>query len=108
MKKIFLSALILMFCIIFPVLNVSGKSEKYPFASGDCEGFDRINGEYCKVNYCTQAETVDIYRLISKTEYKNAAACFKNVFEPCTKSCSTGNSREIAKKCNTLLSSCIK
>jgi|GEM_PF-2889835 len=116
MKQLFAAVLVFLFSMVLMADMVkekekteSRKSKKHvhAFASRECKGVGFKAGDRCLANYCTQANAVEVYLIISKKDYRNAVSCFKNVFEPCVISCSAGSADTVSEKCNALLNRCI-
>ncbi len=80
----------------------------HTFAARDCKGISMNSKNRCLANYCTQADGVEVYLIIGKKEYRDAVACFKNVFEPCNATCSAGSADTVSRRCNRLLNRCIR
>ncbi len=116
MKQLIAALFITLFSITLMADMVSEKekTEKikkkfvHNFSSRSCKGIQFNSKDRCLANYCTQADAVEVYLIISKREYRNAVTCFKNVFEPCASSCSVDSANAVSKKCNSLLNQCIR
>lgn len=116
MKQLLAAALVFLFSMVLmadmvkekeKTENMKPKKHVYAFASRECKGIGFKTGDRCLANYCTQADAVEVYLIISKKDYRNAVSCFKTVFEPCATSCSAGSANTVSAKCNALLNRCI-
>lgn len=116
MKKLIAALMITLssMALMADMISEKAQTEKvkkkivHTFASRSCRGISYNSENRCMANYCTQADAVEVYLIISKNDYRNAVACFKRVFEPCASSCSADSAENISRKCNTLLNQCIR
>ncbi len=117
MKQLLTAVLVFLFSMVLmadmvkekqKIENSKSKKHVHTFASRECKGVGLKTGDSCLANYCTQADAVEVYLIISKKDYRDAVSCFKKVFEPCAVSCSAGSADTVSAKCNALLNRCIR
>lgn len=108
---VFLFSMVLMADMVKEKEKIEKKKSKknvHAFSSRECKGVGFKASDRCLANYCTQADAVEVYLIISKKDYRSAVSCFKKVFEPCASSCSAGSADTVSAKCNALLNRCIR